>query len=277
MALMSLEIYQRTFVFIGELHFSSGDSMNPFRLDGQRALITGGGTGIGLAMAQAMAEAGARVILTGRRAERLQAACAEIGERANAIPHDINDLASIPALIEKIEADFGPVDTVVNNAGVHLKKPMVDTTDAEFLSVIQTHVLGAFALSRECAQRMVARGSGSILNIVSMTALFGMPLAIAYSTAKTALLGQTRALAVELSPLGIRVNAIAPGYIHTPMSDRAFANDPARMQKAMGRTPMGKRGDPMDVGYAAVYLSSPAAQYITGVILPVDGGTSIGF
>ncbi len=251
--------------------------MDAFRLDGQRALVTGGGTGLGLAIGRAMVAAGAQVVVTGRREDLLQAACAELGPAAHYRVHDITDLASIPALVAGVEADLGPLDIAVNNAGIHLKKPVVDTSDLEMAQVVQTHVFGAFALSRECARRMLPRGRGVLLNIVSMTALYGMPLVIAYSTAKAALVGQTRALAVELSPHGVRVNAIAPGYIDTPMSRRAFEADPARKQKALGRTPLGVFGDPQDVGYAAVYLSSPAARYVTGAILPVDGGASIGF
>jgi NAD(P)-dependent dehydrogenase (short-subunit alcohol dehydrogenase family) len=251
--------------------------MNPFRLDDQLALVTGGGTGLGLAMCRAMVEAGARVVVTGRREELLQLACAELGEAAAYIRHDVNDLASIPALVEQVEARHGPLDILINNAGINKKKPVVDTSDADLASIVQTHLFGSYALSRECGRRMIVRGRGSIIMIVSMTALFGVPQVSAYGAAKAALVGLTRLLAVEMSPHGVRVNAIAPGWIDSAMSRKALENDPARKQRILSRTPLGRIGDPEDVGYAAVYLCSQAARFVTGVVLPVDGGVSIGF
>ncbi|MCS7059609.1 MAG: SDR family oxidoreductase [Anaerolineae bacterium] len=251
--------------------------MNVFRLDDQLALITGGGTGLGLAMARAMREAGARVILTGRRREPLEQACAELGAGAAFIQHDIDDLDSIPSLIEQAEAQHGPLDIVVSNAGNHLKKPALDTSDEEFARIVHTHVFGGFALCREAGRRMARRGRGSLLLITSMTALFGVPQVAAYGAAKAALVGLMRVLAVELSPQGVRVNAIAPGWIETALSLKALEGDPGRRARILQRTPMGRLGDTMDVGYAAVYLCSPAARYVNNIILPVDGGMSNGF
>ncbi len=251
--------------------------MNAFRLDNHLALITGGGTGLGLAMARAMTEAGARVILTGRRREPLEQACAELGKGAAFIQHDINDLASIPGLIAQIETEHGALDIVVSNAGNHLKKFALDTSDEEFARVIHTHLFGGFALCREAGRRMAERGRGSLVLIASMTALFGVPQVAAYGAAKSALVGLMRVLAVELSPRGVRVNAIAPGWIETALSLKALEGDPARRARILQRTPMGRLGDTMDVGYAAVYLCSPAARYVNSVVLPVDGGMSNGF
>lgn len=252
-------------------------TQNPFRLDNQIALVTGGGTGLGLATCQALVEAGAHVIMTGRREEVLRQACLQLGQAAHYLPHDITDLASLPGLVEEIERRFGPLDILVNNAGIHLKKSAVDTSDAELAQVMQTHLFGSFALSRECGRRMLERGRGSILMILSMAALFGIPQVASYTAAKTALLGLTRALAVELSPQGVRVNAIAPGWIETAMSRPVLESDPARKQKVLSRTPLGRLGEPIDIGYAVVYLCSPAAKFVTGAVLPVDGGASIGF
>jgi gluconate 5-dehydrogenase len=153
----------------------------------------------------------------------------------------------------------------------------VDVSDAEAMSVLQTHLVSAYVLSRECGRRMLARKQGAIIMIASMTALFGIPLVSAYSAAKTGLVGLTRSLATEFSPHGVRVNAIAPGWFDTAMNREAFQGDPARLQKILARTPMGRVGEALDVGYAAVYLCSPAAKFLTGVVLPVDGGASIGF
>jgi NAD(P)-dependent dehydrogenase (short-subunit alcohol dehydrogenase family) len=252
-------------------------SQNPFRLDGQLALVTGGGTGLGLAISQALVEAGASVVVTGRRKEKLKAACQRLGNAASYIQHDVTDLTSIPDLVKRIESDIQPLDILVNNAGIHLKKLAVDTTDAELAQIIQTHLFSAFALSREVGRGMMARQNGSVIMILSMAALFGVPQVSGYTAAKSALMGLTHALAIEFSPHNVRVNAIAPGWIETDMSREAMQDDPERLKKVLGRTPMNRMGEPLDIGYAAVYLCSPAAKYVTGIILPVDGGTSIGF
>jgi gluconate 5-dehydrogenase len=248
-----------------------------FSLQGQVALITGGGTGIGLAIAQSMHAAGARVVLVGRREAELQAATRALGERASYVVHDITQLDAAQALVDRVTKEVGPISCLVNNAGIHLKKPAIETTPEEFQKVLTTHVLGAHALVRAVAPGMIERKTGSILFTASMASLFGIPLVVAYSAAKTAHLGMVRTLATELSQHGIRVNAIAPGWIETEMSAKAMAGDPARKQKILGRTPMAKFGAPSDVGWAAVYLASPAGGFVTGVVLPIDGGASIGF
>lgn len=247
-----------------------------FSLEGKKALVTGGGTGIGLAIAKDLIAAGAKVVISGRREEVLKEACAELGEAASCVVNDIADLKGIPAFVEAIEAD-GPIDILVNNAGRHIKKSVLDTTDEDFHGVIETNLLGVFALSREVGRFMIPRGEGRIINIVSMTSIFGIPLVCAYSAGKSGTQGLTRQMATEFSPHGITVNAVAPGFIDTAMSRKAFAGDPARKEKVLSRTPMDKLGLPEDVAHAVTFLASPAASYITGVVLPVDGGTSIGF
>lgn len=248
-----------------------------FSLRGQTALITGGGTGIGFAMAQAMHAAGARVLLVGRRENELTSAVAKLGEGAHAIAHDITKVHEAPALVAHATRLAGPVTCLVNNAGIHLKKPAVDTTEEEFLRVLNTHLIGAHALTRAVVPGMRERGQGSILFTGSMASLFGIPLVIAYTAAKSAMVGMVKGYATELSPHGIRVNCIAPGWIETEMSRKALESDPARKAKIFGRTPAGKMGVPEDIGWAAVYLASSAATFVTGVTLPVDGGASIGF
>jgi len=248
-----------------------------FRLDGQTALITGGGTGLGLGMARCLVAAGASVVLVGRRKERLTEACAAIGPGAFPLAGDVTRLESAAALVDRAEEFAGPVSILINNAGVHLKKPAVDTSDAEFAAVLQTHVFGAFALTREAGRRMVARRVGCILFTASMTSFMGMPLVVAYATAKSAYPGLVRALATEWGPHNVRVNAIAPGWIQSDLLERALSGDPMRKAKILGRTPMGRFGEPDDIGWAAVYLCSPAARFVNGVVLPVDGGASIGF
>ena len=159
-----------------------------------------------------------------------------------------------------------------------MKKEFTDVTDEDFGRIIQTNVTAVFALSREVVKCMLENGTkGSIINISSMASQYGIPKVIAYTASKSAIEGMTRAMATELSPKGIRINCIAPGFIATDMSAKALNNDPERKAKAMGRTPMGELGQPSDIGDAAVFLASDASKYITGVILPVDGGNSIGF
>ncbi|MFD2114179.1 SDR family NAD(P)-dependent oxidoreductase [Paenibacillus yanchengensis] len=256
---------------------NSNRQFNPFSLAGKLALITGGGTGLGLGMAQAVIDAGGKVILTGRREEVLREAVAQLGEKEAYMVHDITDLASIPALAQAVNDRFGKLDILINNAGIHHKQDAVETSDTDFEKVLLTHVHGAFAMTREFAPSMIKRKEGSIIFISSMSAIMGMPKVIAYSAAKTAVSGMVRALASEFSPHGVRVNAIVPGWIESEMSNKALNSDPERKRKVMSRTPLGHMGKPADIGHAAVFLASPAAQFITGAELRVDGGAGIGF
>ena len=250
---------------------------NPFSLEGQVALITGGGTGIGLDIARCMVAAGATVIITGRREGVLADACANLGESAHYLVNDVADLAALDGLVTELEATHGPLDILVNNAGINLKKPALDVTDEEFARIIHTNLNAVFALTRAAARRMVARQKGVILMISSMAAYYGIDRVVAYAASKSAVEGMVKVLASEFSKDNVRVNAIAPGFIDTEMSRTAMNNDPERRDRAMRRTPMGKFGQPSDIGHAAVFLASEAARYITGASLPVDGGNSIGF
>jgi len=250
---------------------------NPFDLTGEVALVTGGGTGLGLAIAESMVAAGARVILLGRREGPISEAAARLGERASYLVEDVTKLGSNSNLAERASEKFGPISILVNNAGVHLKKPAMETSDEEFQRVLATHVLGSHAAMRALVPGMLERGRGSVLFIASMASLFGFTQVVAYSAAKSAMLGMVRSLATELSPRGVRVNAIAPGWIDSVMMRQALAGDPRRSEKILSRTPMQRFGKPEEIGPVAVFLSSPAAAFITGVCLPVDGGVSIGF
>lgn len=251
---------------------------SPFDLTGETALITGGGTGLGFGMAKCLAQAGAKVVLVGRRVPELENAVNEIGALASFVAHDVTHLGRAADLVVKAENASGtPISILINNAGVHLKKPAVDTTPDEFQSVLTTHVCAAQALTNAVLPGMLARGHGNILFTASMASLFGIPMVMAYSAAKSAYVGMVRSLAAEVSGRGVRVNAIAPGWIDSAMMRKALAGDPERSKKILARTPMGRFGEPDDIGGAAVFLCSPAAKFITGVILPVDGGASIGF
>ncbi|KAA6440819.1 glucose 1-dehydrogenase [Dyadobacter flavalbus] len=248
-----------------------------FSLQGKLALITGGGSGIGFYIAQCMIRAGAKVVITGRRETVLKEAAETLGPNSRYFVNDITRLDTIPELIADIETREGPIDILVNNAGINMKKHAVEVTDQEFDRIVQTNLHAVFAITRECGKRMTERRQGSIIMITSMAALYGIDRVVAYSASKSAVAGMVRALATEFSPHHVRINAVAPGFIETPMMLTAMNGDPARRDKAMDRTPMGTWGKPDDVGWAAVFLASPAAKFITGVSLPVDGGNSIGF
>ncbi len=248
-----------------------------FDLSDELVLITGGGTGLGFSMAQCMIAAGARVIITGRRESVLQEAVSQLGSSAEYRVQDVADLRAAPQIIAEVEAQEGQITTLINNAGQHVKALVEDTPAEDFERLFRVHVTGAIELSKAVIPGMKARGKGNILFITSMASLFGVPQVTAYSAAKSALLGVVRTMAVELSPLGIRVNTIAPGWIQTEIFTNTVANDPERKQKILARTPLREFGQERDVGWAAVYLCSPAARFITGVCLPVDGGVSIGF
>jgi len=248
-----------------------------FSLQGERALITGGGTGIGLGMARCFVQAGARVVLVGRRESELSKAAAELGSAALFISHDITKLEQAGELVAKAaSAAGGAISILVNNAGHGLKKSALETTDADLQAMLQTHVIAAHALTRAVLPSMLQRKHGSILFTASMASFLGVAMVLAYSAAKSAYLAMVRSLASELGPEGIRVNGIAPGWIESPMLQKALDNDPQRRQKILSRTALGGFGQPEDVGWAAVYLCSEAARFVTGVVLPVDGGASIG-
>lgn len=241
------------------------------------AIVTGGGSGLGFAIAQKFVQNGIETIIAGRNREKLEAAKQQLGELCHAIPCDVSNLGSIPVFVQRVFDQFGQIDILVNNAGINHKKDFAEVTDEEFANVLTTNVNAVFAMSREVVKHMLEKGSGNIINISSMAAQYGLPKVIAYSASKTAIDGMTRAMAVELSPKGIRVNAIAPGFIYSAMTEVALNNDLERKAKVFGRTPMGYMGQPEDIGEAAYFLASDAAKYITGVVLPVDGGNSIGF
>jgi gluconate 5-dehydrogenase len=246
-------------------------NVSAFDVTGETALITGGGTGLGLGMAKCLAAAGARVILVGRREAELATAARAIGSSACFVCHDITEFDRAAELLKYAESAAGsPISILINNAGIHCKKAATETTSADFATVLQTHVIAAHALTAAALPAMIQRRHGSVLFTASMTSLIGVPLVVAYSAAKSAYLGMVRSLATEFSPHGVRVNAIAPGWIETPMLRLAMDKDLPRQQKVLGRTPMAKFGDPEDIGWAAVYLCSPAAKFVTGIVLPVE-------
>lgn len=243
----------------------------------KNALISGGGSGLGYAMAQRFIKENVNVIIVGRNKNKLVQAVDQLGKSAQYEVFDLSNLSGIPEFTSKLLKTYKSIDILINNAGIHLKKELLSVTDEEFQRVIQINQNSVFSLSREVSKSMIEQGNGCILNISSMASQYGIPKVIAYSAAKSAIEGMTRAMAVELSPQGIRVNCIAPGFIKTAMSSKALDNDPERKAKVLGRTPQGRLGTPEEVANAAWFLCSEQAAYITGVVLPVDGGNSISF
>ncbi|MBN8575936.1 MAG: SDR family oxidoreductase [Cytophagales bacterium] len=241
------------------------------------AIVTGGGSGLGLAIAKKLVCENIHTIIVGRDAVKLNKALAQIGSPAKAISFDLTQLSEIPAFVKSVVAEFGRIDILVNNAGINQKKSALEVSDVEFQTILTTNLTSVFSLTREVAKHMVAVQSGSIVNISSMASHYGIPGVVSYTASKAAVEGITRALAVELSTHGVRVNCVAPGFIETEMSAKALNGDPTRKQKVLARTPMGVLGKPEDVAKAVYFLASEEANFVTGSILRVDGGNAIGF
>ena len=221
-----------------------------FRLDGHTAIVTGASRGLGAAMADALEEAGARVI------------------RSSSADADLSDRPSVASLLDRA----GDADILVNNAGIIRRADFVDYSDEDWDAVIEVNLRAVFALSRDFARRLIARkAKGRIINIASMLSYQGGIRVVAYTAAKSGILGLTRAMANELAPHGINVNAIAPGYMATD-NTQALRDDPQRSRDILARIPAGRWGTPSDLAGAVVFLASPAAEYVHATTLPVDGG-----
>ena len=251
--------------------------MANFDLAGRVALVTGASAGLGRHFAGVLARAGAAVALAARRRELLDDAVHEIaarGGRAAAVPCDVTDGASVRAAVGAAEAALGPLDILVNNAGIAITKPVLQHSEAEWDRVVDTNLKGAWLLSRELAERWVtAKRGGRIVNIASLLALRPDRHVPSYCAAKAGLVHLTHTLAMELARKGITVNAIAPGYFETDMN-RAFMHSEAG--RAMtARIPMARSGEAEDLDGALLLLASDAGAYITGAVIPVDGGHAV--
>lgn len=247
---------------------------NPFSLDGKSALVTGASRGLGWAMAQAMAEAGANVALNGRHRDSLEARVETLtaaGHAAMVAPFDVADAAAATAGFASVVEAFGGLDILVCNAGVNHRADLAQFGDDDWRRIIDTNLTACFALCREAAKVMAAKGAGRIIMTGSIMGKVARPGIIAYVAAKGGIAAMTRALAAELGPRGVTCNAIAPGYITTDMT-APLAADPAFDAMVKSRTPAGRWGRPEEIGLAAVYLASDAAAYVNGETLTIDGG-----
>jgi 2-deoxy-D-gluconate 3-dehydrogenase len=248
--------------------------LDTFRLDGRVALVTGASHGIGEALALAFAEAGADVALAARGAEDLERVAARaraLGRRAAVVPTDVADLAQIERMVERAAAVLGEPDVLANVAGVTRRKAILDATPADWDFVVNVNLRAVYFASQAFARRLVARraGYGKVIHIASMTSYRGFADLSLYGITKAAVVSLTKFQAVEWAPHGIRVNAIAPGWIETPMT---ASMNPARRRWVKDHLPQGHYGSGADLAGMAVYLASPASDYATGQTFPVDGG-----
>ena len=243
-------------------------------LTGRIALITGASRGLGEAMAVALAAAGASIALVARDVERLQKVKATItaaGGRAEIFTADVTDEQDVAVLSEAVQKALGPVDILINNAGTNIRKKITDFSLAEFRSVIDSSLIGTFLMSRALLPHMSGRGYGRILNMTSILSHVSLPERTAYSSAKSALLGFTRALALEVAADGITVNGISPGPFGTDMN-AAVINNPDANRQFLANLPVGRWGKVQEIGALACYLCSEAAGFITGTDVLIDGG-----
>ncbi|WP_334184106.1 2-dehydro-3-deoxy-D-gluconate 5-dehydrogenase KduD [Novosphingobium sp.] len=243
-----------------------------FSLEGKAALVTGANTGIGQAIAVALAEAGADVALAGRSEPTETIALIEqAGRKCVNIKADLSSIEPVGRVIDEAVAGLGKVDILVNNAGIIRRDDLLQFSEADWDAVVDTNLKTLFFLSQAAAKGMVERGSGKIVNIASLLTFQGGIRVPSYAAAKSGVGGVTKAMANELAGKGVQVNAIAPGYISTN-NTAALQGDETRNRQILERIPTGRWGDPKDIAGAAVFLASPAADYVSGHILAVDGG-----
>jgi gluconate 5-dehydrogenase len=252
---------------------------NPFDLSGRLALVTGAGSGLGFAIARGLAAAGARVVLNGRNRDKLDAAVSTLraeGANASAAPFDVAQADAVAAGIAAVEKDIGPLDIVVNNAGISQRASLDTFTTDAWHKLLATNLDGPFFVARSVIPGMRARRRGKIINICSLASEIGRPNIVPYAASKGGLQMLTRALAVELAPHNVQVNGIAPGFFKTEMNAPLVAN-PEFSAWVAKRAPAGRWGEPSEIAGAAVFLASGAADYVTGHVLFVDGGFSVSY
>lgn len=247
-----------------------------FSLADKVTLVSGGGRGLGFGMAKALAQAGSDLVLVARTKVQLEEAsnsiARETGRRVLALAADISQLRELDRALERALAELGAIHVLVNNAGINVRKPFVQISPEEYDAVMGVNLRGVYFLTQRVVRHMVERGEGGkIINIASLTSQIGISNISVYGASKGGVYALTKALAVELAPHGIRVNAIAPGYFRTPLTEPVF-QDQTRAEWIRSRTPLGRPGEPWDLAGAVVFLASAASDYLTGTVMFVDGG-----
>ena len=246
----------------------------PLGLRDRVAVVVGGTSGIGRTLALGLADAGAEVVASGRRAELVDSVAAEIaamGRRTLRLPCDVADRASLARLRDAVLGELGRVDILINCAGRTRRTPTLDVSEEEWSAILDTNLTGMLRACQAFAPPMLERGYGRIVNVGSLTSLVGMQEVAAYTASKSAVAGLTRALAVEWSPRGLCVNALAPGIFRTELN-QALLDGTERGRELLARTPMRRFGRLEELVGAAVFLSSEAASFVNGIVLVVDGG-----
>ena len=245
-----------------------------FSLTDQKAVVTGSSMGIGRGIALALAHAGANVVVTSRTAERAEPVAAEIrqmGREALALALEVTSLDSIDAMVEATLERFGRIDILVNNAGINIPEEALEVTEEHWDCVLDTNLKGLFFCSQRVGRVMITQGRGKIINVASQMGLVGGKLRAAYCSSKGGVVQLTKVLAIEWSRHGVNVNAVAPTFIRTPLTEPMF-EDEEFYQEVLSKIPLGRIGEVEDVVGAVVFLASPAADLITGHTLLVDGG-----
>jgi NAD(P)-dependent dehydrogenase (short-subunit alcohol dehydrogenase family) len=250
-------------------------SLPEFSLDGRIAFVTGGGRGLGRAGALALAQAGAHVALVSRTRSQLEETAAmveRLGRKALVVTADIRNSQQIDDAVQRTVDTFGRIDILFNNAGTNVRKPVVEMTDEDWHTIMETNAKGIFMVARAVARQMITQKSGTIINMSSMAAVSPERDKVVYASSKGAVSQFTKGLALELAPYGITVNAIAPGYMMTPLVKGYIEADAERYRRILGRIALGRIGQPEEIGGALVFLASAAARYITGSTITIDGG-----
>jgi gluconate 5-dehydrogenase len=245
-----------------------------FDLSGRRALITGSSQGIGLALARGLADAGAALVLNARDAGKLAAAARGLRDRGHAVetlPFDVTDHAAARAAVDAFETGHGPIDILINNAGMQHRAPLEDFPADAFQRLLQTNVASVFNVAQACARHMIARGAGKIVNIASVQTALARPGIAPYTATKGAVANLTKGMATDWARHGLQCNALAPGYFDTPLN-AALVADPAFTEWLEKRTPAGRWGKVEELVGAAIFLSAPASSFVNGTVIYVDGG-----
>jgi 2-deoxy-D-gluconate 3-dehydrogenase len=263
---------------MADAHGADAGVSGAFVLSGRVALVTGGNGGIGLGMALGLARAGADIAIAARDQGKMEAAAAEIaqtGVKVMTAQVDVSDKASIDAMTNDVAERMGRIDILVANAGMNIRKPPQDFAPEEWQQIMDVNLNGPFFCAQAVYPYMKAQGGGKVITIGSMASIFGLPFASAYASTKGGIVQMTRVLATAWAKDNIQANAVLPGWIDTDLTRKARSDIGGLHDRVVDRTPAGRWGDPADFAGIAVFLASPASDFVTGTAIPVDGGYSV--